>query len=308
VTPEEYPIPQRLNAVLCVGTAVSLAGILALAGRARSGWQVAGLALLYGMAMNLGYALIHEAEHGILHSNRRVNLWCGVVLALFFPAPFHLLRQGHLGHHMRNRSDDEAFDFYFEGESRLWRWLQLYGVLTGLFWAAIALGNVLCAVSPALLRKPTLSFDRSTAALLDSLNARHESWIRAEALAVFALHGSLMAVFTVPILRYAAILFGFGLLWSAMQYAHHFGTTRDVLRGARNLKTLAALDLLWLNHNWHLNHHLRPTVPWIHLPRLFEGPEYRNRASLARAYFRMWRGPRFSAERVENRFAGRIIQ
>ena len=308
MTASEYPIPRRLNLALCAATIAILTAILALAGRVRGGWGVAGLALLYGIFMNLGYALIHEAEHGILHPGRRVNLWAGVILALLFPAPFHLIRQGHLGHHMRNRSDDEAFDFYFEGESRLWRWLQLYGTLTGFFWATIALSNVLSALAPSLLRKASTPFDRSTAALQESLNPRHERWIRLEALAAMALHAGMMTLFSVPPLRYAAVLCGFGFLWSAMQYAHHFGASRDVLAGARNLRTLWLLDRLWLNHNWHLNHHLRPTVPWIHLPRLFDGPEYRNRGSLAWAYLCMWRGPRFSARRVENRFAGRIIQ
>ena len=47
----------------------------------------------------------------------------GVLMALFFPAPFHLLRQGHIGHHLRNRSDDEAFDLYFDGDNVVWRWM-----------------------------------------------------------------------------------------------------------------------------------------------------------------------------------------
>ena len=52
---------------------------------------------------------------------------------------------------------------------------------------------------------------------------------------------------------------------------------------------------------------LNPTVPWIHLPRLPEQHGER-RTGLIRAYLRMWRGPRFNPERVENRFSGRIIQ
>ncbi|HEX3685352.1 MAG TPA: fatty acid desaturase [Bryobacteraceae bacterium] len=303
----EYPIPARLNLVLTAITLAGLVTILSMAGTVHSGWALLALAACYGLLMNTGYALVHESEHGILHSNRRINLWCGVILMLFFPAPYHLIRQGHLGHHMRNRSDDEAFDFYFEGESALWRWLQLYGILTGFFWATIALSNFVCAAAPRLLRKEVTPFERTTVALQKTLNPRHEAWIQAEALAVFAVHGVLMVVFAVPLLRYLAVLCGFGCLWSAMQYVHHFGTTRDVLRGARNLKTLAAIDLMWLNHNWHLNHHLNPTVPWIHLPRLAE-PHDERRSSLIRAYLRMWRGPRFSPERIENRFSGRIIQ
>ena len=49
------------------------------------------------------------------------------MLALFFSAPFHLIRQGQIGHHIRNRSADEAFDLYFENASRFWKCGQLYG-------------------------------------------------------------------------------------------------------------------------------------------------------------------------------------
>jgi fatty acid desaturase len=303
----DHPIPARLNLALSAATLAALVTILRLAGRAHGAWALLGLVVCYGLAMNTGYALAHESEHGILHPNRKINLWCGLILMLFFPAPYHLMRQGHLGHHMRNRSDDEAFDFYFEGESALWRWLQLYGVLVGFFWASIVLSNIVCALNPRLLRKQVTPFERSTIALQKTLNPRHDLWIQGEALAVFALHGLLMVIFSVPPLHYFAVLFGFGFLWSAMQYAHHFGTTRDVLRGARNLKTVGPIDLLWLNHNWHLNHHMHPTVPWIHLP-LLAAPDQDKRGSLVWAYVRMWRGPRFNPERIENRFAGRIIQ
>ena len=251
--------------------------------------------------------MIHEAEHRILHPHPRVNDLCGVLLALFFPAPFHLLRQGHLGHHLRNRSDDEAFDFYVAGESALWRWAQLYGTLLGLFWVAIVLGNLVAAVLPALLRKPATPFDRSADALRQSLNPRYDRLIRLEAWAAIFLHVALMRAFQVPPSHYAAVLFGFGFSWSAMQYVHHFGTVRHVAYGARNLRTFGWLDRIWLNHNWHLNHHLRPTVPWVHLPNLFRGPQFEDREALLRAYLRMWRGPRFSTQRVENRFAGKII-
>jgi fatty acid desaturase len=302
-----YPIPARLNLVLTAVTLAALITILGLAGRVHGVAPVLGLAVCYGLLMNTGYALAHESEHGILHPNQKINLWCGVIVLLFFPAPYHLMRQGHLGHHMRNRSDDEAFDFYFEGESALWRWLQLYGIVLGFFWATIVLSNVVCALAPHLLRKKVTPFERTTIALQNTLNPRHEIWIQGEAVAVFVLHGVLMTIFSVPFFYYVTVLFGFGFLWSAMQYAHHFGTTRDVLRGARNLKTLGPVDLLWLNHNWHLNHHCHPTVPWIYLPRI-TAPADETRGSLVWAYLRMWRGPRYNPERVENRFAGRIIQ
>jgi hypothetical protein len=92
-----------------------------------------------------------------------------------------------------------------------------------------------------------------------------------------------------------------------MQYVHHYGTERHVTRGARNLWIWRPLDALWLNHNWHLTHHENPTVPWIHLPGL-GATENPKRGFLVTAYLRMWRGPRRTSERVQNKYAGRIIQ
>ena len=303
----EHIIPGRLNLFIAALQLGALFALLWLAGRVVEWWSLGLVALGYGLVMNSAYAMLHEAEHNILHPNRAINEAVGVVLALFFPAAFHLLRQGHLGHHVRNRSDDEAFDFYFEGDNPLWRFLQLYGTLTGCFWIVIALSNVLAAVHPRLLQLDWARFDRPTAALLDTLNPRYSRLIQLEAIAALALHATLIVWFAVPVWHYVAVLAGFGVMWSALQYVHHFGTERDVQKGALNLRTFAPLDVLWLNHNWHLNHHLSPTVPWVYLPFL---PTTANglRGNLFLAYLRMWRGPRLTHVRVQNRHAGKIIR
>lgn len=304
---DDFAIPGRLNLWIAAGQAAALLGLLAAAGFVSSPWALAGLAIGYALVMNSAYAMLHEAEHGSLHPNRVVNDAVGAGLALFFPAPFHLLRQGHIGHHLRNRSDDEAFDFYFDGESRLWKTLQLYGILTGFFYVAVVLGNLIALLHPRWLKAKWGDFDRPTKALLDSLNPRYFRLIRIEALAVIALHAGWMALWRVPAGHYVILLGSFGVLWSALQYVHHFGTERDVLKGARNLRTWRWLDALWLNHNWHRNHHARPTVPWVHLPEIGDRHDG-ERGRLLAAYLRMWRGPRHTSERVENHHAGKIIR
>src|SRR4051794_2890516 len=137
-----FPIPGRLNLCIAAMQVVAFGACCWLCARATSWWHVAALAGVMAVLGNSVYAIVHEAEHGMLHPNRRVNEFVGVVMSLVFPAPFHLIRQGHIGHHLRNRSDDEAFDFYFDGEHRVWKWLQLYGVLTGMFWVMVVLSNV----------------------------------------------------------------------------------------------------------------------------------------------------------------------
>jgi fatty acid desaturase len=302
-----HPIPGGLNAVIIAAQLLAIGGCVYAARAPHGPGGLVLLAALFGVLMNSVYAIIHEADHGMLFSSRRLNDAGGVLMSLFFPAPFHLLRQGHLGHHLRNRSDDEAFDLYFDGEHRLWKGLQLYGTLTGLYWAVAVASNLIVLVCPFVMRREYFRFDRPSAAFMDALNPRYTRLIQLEALATIVLHATLVWALAIPLLNYGVMYAGFGVSWSAMQYVHHFGTTRHVLEGARNLWIWGPLDLLWLNHNWHLTHHKHPTVPWIYLARIgrSENPE---RGFLPAHYVRMWKGPRQAHDHVENRYAGRVIR
>lgn len=302
---EPYPIPGRLNLWLSAMVMLACGALLWASGQVQSWWAVLAIAFAYGLVMNTGYALCHEAEHDILHPNKAINDVTGILVTLFFPASFHLRRQGHIGHHLRNRTDDEAFDFYFEGESPVWKYAQFYGILTGFFWLMIVISNFIGLINPRWLAAKT-GLDRPTAALQETLNPKYFRWIQFESALVFLLHGTLIWLFKIPILHYITVLCGFGFIWSTLQYIHHYGTTRDVQKGAWNLRTWRIFDLIWLHHHWHLNHHLAPTVPWLYLPRL-------NQADAApvpfwKAYFRQWRGPRFTHERVVNHHAGKTIR
>lgn len=302
---KRYPIPARLNLAIAATVCVTSATLLIVAGRVESLWALIGLAAGYAIAMNTGYAIIHEAEHDVLHPNKRVNDLVGAVVSLFFPASYHLRRFGHLGHHLRNRSDDEAFDLYFEEDNRIWKHVQLYGILTGLFWLVVFLSNFAAAINPRLLCKK-VAFDRPTLALQETFNPQHFALIRIEAIAAIGLHATILFLFTIPFWKYFVVISGFGFLWSTFQYLHHFGSVRDVQRGAWNVRVWRVFDALWLNHQWHLNHHLHPTVPWIYLPELT--PEDGAPLPFWKVYLPMWRGPRLTTVRVPNRHAGRIIK
>jgi fatty acid desaturase len=299
-------IPEKLNAAVIL-LQLGLLSLCFAAARTAAGWKFALLALGFGFLMNSVYSVIHEAEHRILFRSLALNESAGTLMALFFPAPFHLLRQGHLGHHMRNRSDDEAFDLYFDSDSRLWKFTVMYGILTGLYWLFVVTGNIAVLCLPFLYKKDFWSFDRASQAFLQAYNWKYQRLIQMEAVLAIALHAAIVYFLRIPLLHYCAIYAAFGFLWSAMQYVHHYGTERDVLRGARNLRLFWALDKALLNHNYHRAHHENPTVPWLHLPRL--GRQEKGLAGfLPWVYLKMWKGPRFTSEHVENRFAGRIIQ
>lgn len=303
----ERRIPVAANAVIAAAQFVAALFLLAYAATA-SGWRLGAAAIAFAVVMNSVYAVIHESEHGILFPNARANELTGVVMALLFPAPYHLIRQGHIGHHMRNRSDDEAFDLYFDGEPPVWKWLQFLGIVTGFYWLTVVLANVAVLFASRLFDRSRFQFDRPSAAFMEALNPAYWRWIRIEALLVFATHAAILWWLDFAFAPYAILYCTFGFTWSAMQYVHHFGTERDVRNGARNLWLWTPLDYLWLNHNWHLTHHRHPTVPWPYLPRLAREEGNPPRGFLPFAYLRMWRGPRYSNVHVQNQFAGRVIR
>ncbi len=304
---ESYPIPGSLNLSIAACQVLAAGAIFSGVANVSSAWQLGVLAGLMAVLGNSIYSIIHEAEHGILHRNRRINDTVGVIMALLFPAPFHLIRQGHLGHHRRNRSDDEAFDLYFEGDRPWLKWLILYGILTGFYWLLVVLSNVIVIFFPSILHRRFFEFDRPSVAFMDSLNPKYVRWIQLEGLLACGLHIAIVWLLNIPLLHYAVVYFGFGFSWSAMQYVHHFGTERHVLRGTRNVWLWAPIDLLWLNHNWHRAHHEHPTVPWVYLPAVSRHTGQTDREFLPWRYLKMWQGPRRTDERVENKYAGKII-
>src|SRR5438477_5891068 len=192
--PRQHPIPGLLNALILIGQLTALAASFYAASHLRGLWPLAGLALAFGLLMNSVYSIIHEAEHAILFSHRRINEAAGIVMALFFPAPFHLLRQGHIGHHLRNRSDDEAFDLYFDGDNVLWKWMVWLGILTGLYYVLVVISNVVGAVAPFVLDRRhfkverRLKVDRASAAFLESFNPNYARLIWLEGVAAVGLH------------------------------------------------------------------------------------------------------------------------
>jgi fatty acid desaturase len=300
-------IPDRLNAAIMLLQLAAIFWCFRAASVLSSPWTIPALACGFAVIMVGVYSVIHEAEHGVLFTNSHANTAGGIIAAAFFPAPFHLLRQGHIGHHLRNRSDDEAFDLWFEGESPVWKWTQWIGILTGLFYLVIVVGNVVVLVLPFVLSSRWFGFDRPSAAFMDALNPRYARMIRLEALGAVVLHVLIVRLMHIPMIHYMALYGAFGALWSGLQYVHHYATERHITQGARNLWIFRPIDKLWLDHNWHRVHHEHPTISWVHLEKIGKATGD-DRGFLPWFYLRMWSGPRRATERVQNRFGGRVIR
>ena len=149
-----YAIPVRTNALVGVlAMAVSIA-CLWVASHAASWWLIAVACVLFSYTNNTIFSLHHEAVHRNFHPNPRINDAAGVLLAGFFPTIFSVQRISHFGHHRRNRTDEELYDYVLPHQSRWLKTYWIYCLLTGFYWAIIPVAMLVYILCPWAFRSP----------------------------------------------------------------------------------------------------------------------------------------------------------
>ncbi len=151
-TPPDMPIPDRLNLFLVALVFSGCVALLWLGSQLTAWYSVLLVGIAFSYLMLTNYALLHEASHGNLQSNARLNYLSGVITGLLFPIPFRLMRTTHQNHHNHNRTDHEMFDLYYPSDNRFLKFWQWYNLLCGMFWPLIPIGSVLFALFPGILR------------------------------------------------------------------------------------------------------------------------------------------------------------
>ncbi|MDR3158468.1 MAG: fatty acid desaturase [Zoogloeaceae bacterium] len=288
-----YPIPVSLNLLMFAAALSGCLGLLWAASHLSIGWAflaAAGFAVLN----NTLFTLMHEAIHGVLLPHPRANALLGLACGALVPVPLAAYAYGHMQHHVRNRTDDELFDYYLPGDSRVRKnaWLYL-GNLLGGFWALMALATVLYLLCPWFCRSPR----RRREAVGLGIGAGvgdiaqlplGKTWLQC---LFVALTQAAMIYFLELSLSGWLLCYGaFALHWSALQYTHHAWSARDVETGAWNLRVFAPVRWLSLNYHYHLAHHTHPDIPWIYLGQ-FVG-EQETRPSFWKNYLTLWGGVR----------------
>jgi fatty acid desaturase len=290
-------IPWRLNLTIAAAAGSGALASLWTASHATSVWTVVAAAIAFAILNNTVFALMHEAVHGLLHPHRRANEWLGRALAAFFPTSLLFHRTCHLGHHRRNRTAVELFDYYLPEDSRALKSIQWYGILTGLYWLLPPLGCALFLVLPRRAVDRLAAPSRSAraehvgaGAMLAGFRSVPLSRVRFEVLLTIALQLSAAWALDLTLMGWLACYSAFAVKWSALQYADHVWSPLDIRAGAWNLSVNPATRLLSLNYHHHLAHHQYPDVPWLHLGDRVDGAGPRPR--FWRVYLSMWAGPR----------------
>lgn len=277
--------------------------LLSLAASALCLWAASHLSLgfallavwMFSLVANTPFALMHEAVHGVACSSPRRNELLGIVSGWAFPTSFSMQRLAHEGHHRRNRTDQELYDYYLPNQSRLVRNLWLYtGNLLGLYWWSVVLGNLLYLLAPWAYRS-RFFVERYAAALgfgpyIADLATLPPFRVWCEIAAAFGYQALLYYWLDLNVLWTLACYGVFALHWSVLQYADHAWSARSVRDGAWNLKVLPPFRWIALNYHYHLAHHQHPEVPWYDLPKLVDpsAPQ----PSFWRVYFSLWKGVR----------------
>lgn len=241
------------------------------------------------------FALMHEATHGTASRLPWLNAALGVVCGWAFPQSFHLQREAHMGHHRRNRDDDDLYDYHLPHQPRWQRNLWLYtGNLMGGYYIGVIWGNALYLVLYPFFRSRwfrevyarRLGFE----AYVNDLIALPYLRIAAELVLAFGYQATLFWLLALNWRGYLLAMGAFGLYWSALQYVIHAWSARDVRTGAWNLRGWRWLQWLQLNYTVHRVHHEQPARPWYELPA--QVPHDEPRPSFWRVYRSLWRGVR----------------
>lgn len=235
-------------------------------------------ALAFALLHNTLFCLLHEAAHNIFSTNRFINDLFGVFCAATFPTSFTLQKISHLGHHKRNRTDKELYDYCLPSESKTLRNIWMYGGnLFGLYWFIIPLGNLLILIAPKIFTSDW--FVQGPAKILGFESYLEE--IARYSIKRIWLESLLALMYQIALCYFLGLSWQgwllchwfFALHWSALQYVDHAWSPRDVINGAWNLKVLPVSQLLALNFHLHLAHHRYPQLPWIYLPEFIDRNE-----------------------------------
>jgi len=289
---KSHPVPEKLNiSVLLAGIIVTWF-LLWSASHLSLVWALMA-AIVFAHLNNTIFSLMHEAVHGIFSEKKWLNDLAGSVCAALFPTSFHLQQVAHLGHHRRNRTDQEIYDYFLPGQSRLLRNFQLYaGNLLGLYWLCIPLSNLTYLFAPWLYRSRW--FIQGLARFLGFEHYVKE--IAQQGLLLIWLECLWALAYQVGIwilldLNWQGWLLCYGIFalhWSALQYVDHAWSQRDIINGAWNLKVTPLAQVLALNYHCHLAHHQHPQVPWLYLPQLVDKSERQH--SFWKIYLSLWGG------------------
>ena len=281
-------LPNLIKIPLFIGLLVALSLVA---------WNTDSPLVLWAAYSGIGYmwmgmvTFMHDALHYTLFRARIANWLFGVLCMVPIFATFVAFREDHVEHHRHNRSarDPDAFTM---GRRGLVDFLQFYayalvgGALSFLYF------NFIYPVKAFKGRQWAVHIFELVLKVL-------VFWV---VLSWAARHGVLdkaLGLLLWPILVLS-------LLNSMRFIAEHYGTPWNAgqMAGTRTVISNRINSFFWNNINWHIGHHVCPSVPWynlVELHRLLEPQIAASGAPVDRSYIAVYvdalrRGPESTSQ------------
>tara|TARA_B110000263_G_scaffold195519_1_gene173940 strand:+ start:45 stop:1073 length:1029 start_codon:yes stop_codon:yes gene_type:complete len=259
------PLRQRRNGpglvfLLQWGIGLTLTGMLVWLALG-SGWIWPAMAIHGGLLTLPTYALSHETAHGTAYRTRWLNeaiLWFSSIL--YMEEPLHR-RYTHTNHHTYtwHQHLDSQMPFDLPMTFRIWVF-EIAG-LSLLRYHIVRLVQMACAQYSPMIRKvvPQDELPRLT----------RNAWIfillyTIIAISIFLGHNWLLWFLVLPRLLGVPIMQSFTIL----QHAETAVNSPSILETTRSFRTNWLGRSLYMNMNFHVEHHLYPNTPFFALPAL----------------------------------------
>jgi fatty acid desaturase len=235
-------------------------------------WNSYDPRVLVPVYIALGYlwmsmvTFMHDALHHTLFRSKAANWAFGILCMLPIFATFVGFREDHIEHHRHNRSpkDPDAFTMGRRGVADF-----------VLFYAYALIGGVLSFIHFNFIY-PFQKFGPKLWAiqLFEIALKATVYWLVLSWAADIGMLGKALEVWLYPVLVLS-------LLNSMRFIAEHYGAPWDQgqMAGTRTVTSNPVHSFFWNNINWHIGHHVYPTVPWYNLQKLHKLLEPQIRAS-----------------------------
>lgn len=258
-----------------------------------------GFLLLAALLTPQLWALTHDAGHGVLFKNRRLNNLFGRMMSIAFGSNFKLLQFGHNVHHGFNRTEVDRTDLFPKSSGFLSANLSYYAKI----FFALYLGELLM---PFLFLLPRSVISRLAGLILLNKSPDHTKvyeqlhttvlsdknlrTVRIDTLILTAHFFLLANLFAEHLYLLGIFVLVRGFMVSFFDNIYHYGTAENI-DYSYNLRLPAVISRLLLNFNYHQVHHAYPNVSWYNLPNVFETKRFEFDKQYGKALLNQLRGP-----------------
>lgn len=288
-------IPKSINMALCAFlVAVNLFSLLVLPVVFSGHPLVMAMIILVLLPVNTPFwSLIHEGIHGNIHPDRAMNERAARGLSILFGAGFQVLKFGHLMHHRYNRKWES--EIHYTGQPRWKITINHYFKMLGGVYLAEVLLTLVVTITPVKYAQKIVDFIFAD----DQAQAVRQMLLKPDAVMKVRIDCAIITIlYTVSFYLYGAhwgllalMIGGRGLIVSLMDNAYHYGTPPDNSVAAKELYLPKLFSRLILNFNYHMTHHAKANLPWLHLPAEHERQQRPYDEHLVPALMAQFKGP-----------------